>query len=123
MSIYLLIKQHKKMAILITLVLDLCFFIFTNPVHLSEYLFSIGFILIFANIYIFCQAGYALMKLFGLTKTRRKWLLEVMSLFIFALVIMQSLGQLNAEDIVALIPLTLIGYWYFSYFSSQKITN
>ncbi len=123
MKIYLLIKQHKKIALLITVILDMYYFTFTNPNHMPEYLFLFGFILVLANIYIFCQIGYKLMKLFGLLRIRRKWLLEATSLFIFVLVIMQALGQLSVEDIIALTSLTLIGYWYATYFGSQKITN
>lgn len=123
MKIYLLIQLHKKLATFIISLLDVVYFIFLNPDHLAIYLLIPGFILVLANIYIICQLSYKAMTSLGILSYHRKWMLEAITLFLFVLVIMQALGQLSFSDIAALIPITLLGYWYFTYVSNQKITD
>jgi len=123
MKTYLLIRRHKKLAVLAILVFDLLYFVNLNPDHLALYVLLVGFILVLANIYISCRIIYKLMTLLGLLNNHRKWMLESVSLFIFALVIMQALGQLSFMDVAALIPITLLSYGYFTYVSDQKITD
>jgi hypothetical protein len=123
MKTYLLIRQHKKLAVLIIFALDILYFIFLNPNNLAFYLMFVGFVLVLANTYIICRSAYKLMNLMGFLRSYRRWRIESITLFVFVLLIMQALGQLTFIDIAALIPITLLGYWYFTYVGSQKITS
>jgi len=49
-------------------------------------------------------------------------MLEAITGFIFVLLIMQALGQLSIKDILALIPLTLISYWYTTFVAKQNVS-
>jgi len=116
------IKNHKRLAVLFLLIADSLFFSLTNPSHLAFYLVFTALILVLCSVYAVCLISFRLLKSLGIVQSHRRWMLEAITGFIFVLLIMQALGQLSIKDILALIPLTLISYWYTTFVAKQNVS-
>ena len=102
---------------------DILFFSNTNPSPATLPLMIMGFLLIFTSFYIIFRLGFKLLRVIGFFELHRRWVIEFLAGSFFILIILQALGQLTFKDIAALVPVAIIGYFYYTYISSQKITD
>ena len=98
---------------------DVLFFILSDPAKLAVPFMIFGFLLIGANVYLICRFAGRILAELGLIKSSRRWAVALVSLFINVMIILQSMGQLSLRDIIALIPLVLVTYFYFTRVSSR----
>lgn len=84
---------------------------------------AIAFILALINIYLVVNALYFILDAAGYIKKRHRRLVEGSTLFFFVLLIMQAAGQLTFRDVLSLIALAFMAYFYFGYFSDRKSTD
>jgi hypothetical protein len=122
-AIFNKLKTHKKSLTVLLFLSDCLFFGLTNPAHLSLALMVAGFILVMLDIYVLLLSTRLLLTGLGYLKTPKKWVIEVMAVAIFVLVVLQSLGQLSIKDFLALIPLTALSYFYYSFTSGRGQTE
>ena len=80
----------------------------------------IAYFLSLLSIYITVALIYKLLDKAGYIKREHRWLTEGATTFLFILLIMQSAGQLTMRDILALIPLAWLAYFYFGYTSNTN---
>lgn len=116
----LFIKDHKKFASLVLLLSDILFFILTSPDNSSLFVMVIAFSLVFGSLYVGCRLVFSILRSLGYLKVIRKWVREALTVLIFIFIIMQSVGQLSIVDALALIPVSIVGYFYYSFISGQK---
>lgn len=115
-----LIKEHKKLSASVLLFADIIFFTLTNPNNSSPFVMAFGFLLVLGSIYALSRAVFNILRFLGYVKETRKWVKEAITGLIFLLIIMQSVGQLSMMDALALIPVSIVGYFYYSFISEQK---
>lgn len=121
----LLLKAASTNRVFLTAVLllsDGLFFILSDPHQLSPIFLSLGFLLAGATIYVICRFAAWLLKNIGLLSYPRRWVLAAVSLAIFLLLILKSMGQLSGLDFLAIIPLGLVAYFYYSRVGKIKTT-
>ena len=113
MSIYLFLKQHKKLTSLVVILCDFLFFCLTNPNKLSVAFLVVGFLLALATLNLICSLVIILIRQFRGMRKLKNWTKWAISGFAFILLVMQSIGQLSIKDIVVLIPLVFGIYFYY----------
>lgn len=79
-----------------------------------------AFMLVLGTCYLFCYSVFYLLKRLGYIANGKAWLRISFTLFIFILLIMQSIGQLSIRDVIALILIGVVGYFYYSYIGVKK---
>lgn len=115
-------SASKKALALVILVADGVFFSFSDPKNLPGWLMAGGFLLLALSIYIGCLVFARIMKRIGLIEESRRWVVFAVSGFLFILLTLQAIGQLSLRDIAALIPLVVLGYFYFTRISGKDIS-
>ena len=114
--IYRLIRSRKLKLILLVFGIDLLFFGFVNPVSGHSYVAIVGSLLLAISIYIMLRLIVMLFSVFFPISQRSQNRLGVfLSLVAVFLLLMQSVGQLSARDVLAVVPLMLISYLYIGY--------
>ncbi len=99
---------------------DAVMFGFTNAANVPSFVLMAGFLLLSVTFYYLIRGLLAASALYGLTVRRKRRLAAVMTGSLSAMVALQSIGELNARDVLVLIPLMLIGYVYMSYGKSTR---
>lgn len=117
----LLEKLLKPWATGLLIGLDLLFFGSTNPLHGQVWVIMAGCILVVATIVSLYRLLF-LQLMPSAAKTRRV-LVVMCSVVSLYLLFMQSIGQLNVRDAVALIPLVVLLYFYLTYSGKLKQTG
>ena len=116
---------HKNIGQLLTLMLiDIAFFGSTNISRVPSYLVIVGFLLFTYTLYTAIYHLLGIARLYGMPIRRKKRLSLYATGALGLLVALQSIGELSTKDVVLLLPLSLVGYVYLSYFKAneQKIS-
>ncbi len=116
------ISNHKKIATVLIAVTDILFFASSDPNKSPVWLMAIGFSLLALSVYIVCRIAANLLVILGVIKSFRNWVVLTTSVLIFLVLTLQALGQLSTRDILALIPLVLLGHFYFNRVSLKDTT-
>ena len=112
MKIFTHIRQHKYASVTLLLIANTVLFVLTNPsAGLASLL--LGYLLAGLDIYVILRVVAKLLKLSGVFVLQQGWLMQATALFIFLLLIMQSLGQLSLKDVLVLCLFAVVGYGYF----------
>lgn len=110
------IRKHKLKALGALLGVDCLFYGLTNPAKASALILILGFILLVINIFAAVTGVISLIKWYGVSIGKQRLKIEIIITTILAtLVALQSSGQLTSKDLVILLPLAAIGYFYLSY--------
>lgn len=84
----------------------------------------LAFLLVLSTLYVFTRAVFVVLSFLGYVDVKRHWVPVVVTLFVFLLIAMQSLGQLSIRDILVLLPATGLAYFYYSIvLSKNSFTN
>lgn len=107
--------SHIRLAVL--LAANLILFGTTNAATASPGLMVLGFGLILVTAYFVMHWLVGGLKFYGvnLTNRRRRHLATYLTVLVGLLVAMQSIGGVNARDLLVLVPLATLGYVYAFY--------
>ncbi len=114
----------RKISLIIMLILsDALFFLLNDPYKLPATLMLLGFVLCGLSVYLLCKIGARVIKAIGFIKEERHLVIVATSALVTMVLILQALGQLSFRDIVALLALTAVAYFYFTRVSPQKLQS
>ncbi len=114
----------RKILLIIMLILaDALFFLLNDPYKLPATLMLLGFVLCGLSVYLLCKIGARVIKAIGFIKEERHLVIVATSALVTMVLILQALGQLSFRDIVALLALTAVAYFYFTRVSPQKLQS
>lgn len=99
---------------------DLLVFGAVNPTDAPSFMLIVGFLLLSATVYFVLDGLVAFIGLYGLPARHRRRVLRTAALVISGILALQSMGQLSARDIVILMPLTALLYFYLAYSKSAR---
>lgn len=114
-------RLFKKL--LLVAVGDLAFFSVISPNRTSTPLpvLMIACVLVGATVYSACRVGISLFSAaFQLQLSTQKRAALSVTIALTFLVLMGSIGQLDWHDILAVVPLALVSYFYLSYMSKPS---
>lgn len=97
------------------IVLDTLLFGASNATEAPTWLIMLGFLALCVTSYYVVYAVIKGLAIYGLTLRRKKTLSLYITLVLALLIALQSVGELGSRDIVVLLPLSLIGYFYNTY--------
>lgn len=117
---YRLIASHKKILALIIVILDLFYFTHTDPETSIFVVALFGYVLSLLSIYIVCSSALKLLMALGIVESAHQWITEVVSLLLFVLLVMESVGQLTLTDVIVFMFISVIGYFYYTRISSNQ---
>lgn len=120
MHIVEIIKANKKKSTLLLLIVDIIFFSLISPSKLSWVVMAASYMLVLLTLYVASCFSYKILLSLGYIQGRRTWLREGVTLFIFLLLMMQSVGQLSGRDVLSLIAIASVAYFYYSYIGANK---
>lgn len=112
------IKEHKRFIglLLMTLVVDGLFFGLSNPVSAPSIFLIIGYVLAVLTLGIVVHLVLAVVNLYIPGKRRISPQISQLVTVVLAIILaMQSIGQLSFHDLLAFLPIVLIGSFYVSY--------
>lgn len=113
-------KLLKLRLYAFVLCIDAIFFSTADPANGSSFLLIAGCIILVFSVYAACYGLLSMLLSVGLlTAGARKRLCVFLTIFIAFLVFMQSIGQLSARDVLAVIPFVAALYIYTSYASKR----
>jgi len=108
-------KRHIVSLVLLAAA-DGLFFGATNPYQLPSICIIVGFILIALSIYAAARLLlYVVGKYWQVPAARLRRLSVAAGVLGGLLLAMQSIGQLTPKDVIALVPIMALAYFYFSY--------
>jgi len=94
------------------LVLDGLLFCGTDVTKVPSPVVIAGFLLLIATLYLLVRTLLKVGRLYGLNFRRQKRLSLYLTGLIGGLVALQSIGQLGQRDILVLLPLSVLAYFY-----------
>lgn len=106
-------KHFRKFAALA--IVDGAMFGLTNPRSVPPIGLMAGFLLLVVTLYYLFSGLVRLTRLYGVRLKRPRRLALIATGLIAGLVALQSIGELNALDIMVLVPLVVVGYVYGYY--------
>lgn len=116
----LLSKPHtRRLAAL--LVADALVFSTTNATKTASFMVIIGFGLLMLTFYYLIYGLLGFSGYYGLKIRNKKSLARLISLITGVLVALQSVGQLGSRDILVLLPLVVIAYFYGVYAKKASV--
>jgi hypothetical protein len=92
----------------------------TNAGKVSAGLLMLGFGLVIGSVYWLIYACLAVLRLYGLVIRQKRRLAATLAGLAACVLALQSVGELNAKDVLLLLPLITIGYSYISYSLDQR---
>jgi hypothetical protein len=108
-------SRHLKIVTAF-LIADIIFFCIFNPQNSSSFVTIVGCVLVSITIYIVTRMLLMVLgKATHITKAAQEHLSLSISLALTFLLLMQSIGQLGVRDLLAVIPLAIVVYFYLSY--------
>jgi hypothetical protein len=117
----LLIKNKKKTLLFLLLIVDACIFTLVNPHQAPSLVIEGAYLLVVITFYLLLAQFLKLVgKLIGLPLYTQKKLTLIATVCAAVLIGMQSIGQLALRDLLAIIPLVIVLYFYLSYYGNQK---
>jgi hypothetical protein len=116
-----LTHNRYKRRILSLLLLDLLLFGLTDATSVPSFMVIIGFGLFALTLYCLIYALTGLTALYGLQIRRKKYFSFYATSVIGGLVALQSIGQLGLKDVLVVMPLVAIAYFYSAYAKSTGV--
>lgn len=108
--------SRKKWLLAALAAADLVVFGGTSPHNTSSIVLFIGFLLLSINFYVFLLGALKLVAWYGVSLGRhRKQFIRLTAGVFVGLVALQSIGELSLRDVVVLLPLAVVAYFYLSY--------
>lgn len=117
MKISKIVKNYRLYALL--LVADLLFFGFFSPTGSSVMIIP-AFLLVTANFWLLLRATMQFLARFiDIKPVVRKRIVTVVMVSLTIIVALQSIGQLTTKDVVTVVPLVAVLYFYLAYARSH----
>lgn len=110
--------KHKPLVIYasLTVLAALLFFTATNPTNLPSWGLMAGYVLSVAVMYFAVRLLVTVLAVYlPVIGRQRRRLVRLLTAIAALLVAMQSAGQLTIKDMLVLVPLVAIGYFYMTY--------
>lgn len=118
------LSELQIVALLGLFLADGLYFALTNPRQGHTAVVIAGAALAILTIYAAAWVTARLLGMvFSLAPRSERVIAAVLGTPIMYGLLMQSIGQLNAKDILAVVPLALVGYFYFAYGRNQQATD
>ncbi|HVS58286.1 MAG TPA: hypothetical protein VHD60_00920 [Candidatus Saccharimonadales bacterium] len=115
-------KRHR--AILALLAADTIIFFGINPRSASSLVLMLGLLLAVGTIYALMGMFLGVLEsLVPVLHVKSRKIKVLLTLVIAFLVGLQSVGQLTAKDVIAIIPFLVVGYFYLMYPDKQSPTE
>lgn len=115
-------RLRKRWYILILLVADVLIFFTVDPRQAPSVVLMLGLLFLIVSLYVVVRVSLHLLGAgFPSLRKRERKLRILLSVVVGFLIGLQSLGQLTAKDLIAVVPLLMVGYFYLAYPSGQKI--
>lgn len=100
--------------------LNLVFFGLTNAATVASWLLMVGFLLATLNLYALFYLLAMIVRLYGVRLERRKAALHA-TLLVGSVIALQSAGQLTHRDMLVILPLVAMAYFYRSYAKTPRL--
>lgn len=115
------INKRKAAPLLALVALDVAVFTLVNPRRAPSVLVVAGFFLLVITFYVLLSRLLEFAaKFLSLSRGRRKKLTLLMTICVAVSIGMQSIGQFSPRDLLAIVPIVAILYFYLSYYGSQN---
>lgn len=110
-----ILKRGPVWRLMLSATLTIGLFIGTDAAKASSFVIILSFILLITTIYylIYCILGF--LKLYGINIKHQKTISIYVTIASGILIALQSIGELGSRDIIVLLPLAILGYFYSSY--------
>ena len=112
-------NQSLRQAVCLLLA-DVLLFSTTDVSKVPSFVVIIGFGLLSLTLYWAVRGLLRLGRLYGLTIRRQQSLAIYLTIITAGLIALQSIGELNHRDLMVLLPLSIIGYFYSAYLKSSQ---
>jgi hypothetical protein len=114
------ITRSYVQKLIVLLIADLLLFTKTNATNVSSITLVVGFVLLVITAYYISKGFLALLAFYGIRAKRPNYLALSISTIIGGLLALQSVGQLGVHDVIVVVLLAILAYFYSSYNSSVK---
>jgi len=105
----------------IVAVADVSFFSVIDPRKENVFILVVACVLVGVSVYAACRVVvWLLAKAFAISSAAQKRVAISVTVAVTFLVLMQSIGQLGPRDILAVVPLALVAYFYMAYASKAR---
>ena len=117
-----ILKRNRTVQGAVGLILsDIAVFSSVDPRKASAGWLIIGYVLIALTAFGICHMIADTLRGYGSTAYHvGSRLLKYVAIIIVGLIGLQSIGQLTTKDIVTMLPLAVLAYWYFGYGKSIR---
>ena len=115
-----LINHHRSRKLIILFIIDSLLFGTSNSQKVPSVMLIIGFVLLMVTAYQVYKLLLSLLNLYGLGFRQQSRLAAYLTLFTGLLVALQSIGQLAPRDVLVLMLLSVIAYFYSGYNSLRE---
>ena len=118
------LKSRSVRLLLLTLALDVVFFSTTNPARVAPLWLIAGFLLLVSTLYWFFRGATRILGVYiSSIRKQESQLTGVLTITTTILLGMQSMGQLSVRDLLVLLPLVVLGYFYLRYNRRREAGN
>lgn len=118
------LQNRATRLLFLTLVLNVLFFSTTNPAKVAPLWLIVGFILAIATLYWFFRGVILLVGLYSKAICKQeKQLAKGLTVAATLVLALQSMGQLTVRDLLVLLPLVVLGYFYLRYGRRSEVGN
>jgi uncharacterized membrane protein YdbT with pleckstrin-like domain len=114
------ITQGYIQKLIALLIIDALLFTNTNATNVSSITLVIGFVLLVMTTYYLTKGFLVLVAFYGIRAKRPNYLALSISTIIGGLLALQSVGELGLHDVIVVVLLGTLAYFYSSYNSSTK---
>jgi len=113
--------QKKRMYPILLVIVDVYIFTMVNPHKAPSFVIGVAYLLVIVTFYLLLAWLLEFIaKFLGLPLHRQKKLTLLTTICAAVLIGMQSIGQLALRDLLAIIPLVFVLYFYLSYYGNHK---
>lgn len=101
---------------------DILFFSLVNPSHGSSLLVIVGCLLLIITIYLGLRLILDLLGVVVVPMRQpvKQRIAGIITFLVSFILIMQSIGQLSMHDVLAVVPLVIVVYFYLSYTTKKQ---
>lgn len=115
------INRKKAVPLLLLGALDVAVFTLVNPRNAPSVLVMAGFFLLVVTFYVLLSRLLGLASNFiSIPAGRRKKLTLLITICVTVTIGMQSIGQFSLRDLLAIVPIVVVLYFYLSYYGRQS---
>lgn len=125
----MIIIRHLAFKVLVSYIAVICFFSLTLPKSLPSTALITPFVLIFAALYYSAIGTFSLIRgerrqmVGGVRASRSRMLATLIAGVPTLLLVMRSIGQLGLRDIVTVVVICIVAYFYVMKFSVRISTR